>query len=220
MKTKILIILITLVVLCIGGFFVYDNFLASEDKEELEDSQAFPEQEHEQAPDVKSSLNIPLKRAEERITKKPFGIKISPDNSPISPERFSGYHTGVDYEIFDGEESIDLQVFAICSGKLLRKEKVSGYGGTVIQGCELEGQPVTVLYGHIQLNSVEQELGDYIFLGDPLALLGEASSNDTDGERKHLHLGIHKGTAINVRGYVQNESELKNWIDFETYHKN
>lgn len=156
----------------------------------------------------------PQESAEKRITKKPFGIKISPENSPISPERFSGYHTGIDYEIFENEQNIDVGVFAICSGKLLRKERISGYGGAVIQECELEGQPVTVLYGHIQLNSVEQEPGEYIFLGDSLALLGEAFSEDTDNERKHLHLGIHKGVIIDIRGYVQNESELENWISF------
>jgi len=156
----------------------------------------------------------PTGQTEKRITKKPFGIKISPENSPISPERFSGYHTGIDYEIFENEQNIDVEVFAICSGKLLRKERISGYGGVVIQECELEGQPATVLYGHIQLNSVEQELGEHIFLGDPLALLGEAFSKDTDNERKHLHLGIHKGVIIDIRGYVQNESELENWIDF------
>lgn len=156
----------------------------------------------------------PIGQAEKRIIKKPFGIKISPENSPISPERFSGYHTGIDYEIFENEQNIDVEIFAICSGKLLRKERISGYGGVVIQECELEGQPVTVLYGHIQLNSVEQELGEHIFLGDSLALLGEAFSKDTDNERKHLHLGIHKGVIIDIRGYVQNESELENWIDF------
>jgi hypothetical protein len=177
------------------------------------------EQEYQASEDVKS-LNIPLRQAEKRITKKPFGIKISPENSPISPERFSGYHTGIDYEIFENEQNIDVEVFAICSGKLLKKERVSGYGGALIQECELEGQPAIVLYGHIELNSVEQNPGDYVLLGDPLALLGEAFSRDTDGERKHLHIGIHKGTAMNVRGYVQNELELKNWIDFETYRKN
>lgn len=155
-----------------------------------------------------------LRQAEKRITKKPFGIKISPENSPIGPERFSGYHTGIDYEIFENEQNIDVEVFAICNGKLLRKEKVSGYGGVLIQGCEIMGQPVTVLYGHIQLSSIEQQVGDYIVEGDFLALLGEAFSKDTDGERKHLHLGIHKGATIDIRGYVQNESELENWIDF------
>ncbi|MBI5414392.1 hypothetical protein HZA38_02660 [Candidatus Peregrinibacteria bacterium] len=29
--------------------------------------------------------------------------------------------------------------------------------------------------------------------------------------------GIKKGTAINLRGYVQSESELSGWIDFEKY---
>lgn len=160
---------------------------------------------------------LPLERTRERVIKKPFGIKISPNNSPISPERFSGYHTGVDYEIFEDEQNANVEVFAICSGNLLKKEKISGYGGVLIQECNLENQPVTVIYGHIKISSVKQEVGEYISLGDRLALLGDAFSLDTDGERKHLHLGIHKGIAIDVRGYVQNQSELKNWIDFEEY---
>ena len=166
-----------------------------------------------------TELELPIKRARERVTKKPFGIKISLENSPISPERFSGYHTGIDYEIFEDEKNIDVQVFAICSGKLLRKEKVSGYGGLLVQECELNNQLVTVIYGHIKLSSMRQQTGDYVLLEEPLALLGEAFSNDTDGERKHLHLGIHRGAGIDIRGYVQNESELKNWIDFEEYRK-
>jgi hypothetical protein len=52
-----------------------------------------------------------------------------------------------------------------------------------------------------------------------LAVLGTGFSTETDGERKHLHLGIHKGTAINILGYVQNSSELNNWVDITKYLK-
>ncbi len=38
---------------------------------------------------------------------------------------------------------------------------------------------------------------------------------ETDGERKHLHLGIHKGTVVDLRGYVDSELDLKNWINPE-----
>lgn len=47
-------------------------------------------------------LNIPLTDAAARITKKPFGIFITPQNSPVQPERFSGFHTGTDFEILPG----------------------------------------------------------------------------------------------------------------------
>jgi murein DD-endopeptidase MepM/ murein hydrolase activator NlpD len=158
--------------------------------------------------------NLPVKRAQERITKKPFGIKVSPNNSPVTPERFSGYHTGVDYEIFPGEENSEIEVYAICNGKLIMAEKKSGYGGLLVQECNLKNQSFTIIYGHIQLSSVEQKIGDYLTKGEKLALLGAAFSPDTDNNRKHLHLGIHSGAVIDIRGYVQNQSELENWLDY------
>jgi hypothetical protein len=41
----------------------------------------------------------------EEITKKPFGIFINPETSPVQPERFRGYHTGVDVEVVDVDAS-------------------------------------------------------------------------------------------------------------------
>lgn len=164
-------------------------------------------------------VDIPLVRARERVTKKPFGIKISPENSPVQPERFLGYHTGVDYEIFSGEENTDIQVFAICSGNLAAKRTISGYGGVLVQECNLENQAVTIIYGHIKLASAKQKVGDYITKGETLAILGNGYSTETDGERKHLHLGIHKGSGIILFGYVQSQADLANWIDFEAHLK-
>ncbi|KKQ38871.1 MAG: Exopolysaccharide biosynthesis protein, sugar transferase domain protein [Candidatus Moranbacteria bacterium GW2011_GWC2_37_73] len=40
----------------------------------------------------------PLDNALSRITKKPFGIYVNPKNSPVNPERFTGYHSAVDLE--------------------------------------------------------------------------------------------------------------------------
>lgn len=156
----------------------------------------------------------PLFKVSQRITKKPFGIKISPTDSPVSPERFSGYHTGVDYEIFDDEKEKEVPVFAICGGKLLQKKNAGGYGGVVVQECLLDDAPVTVVYGHIALSSVIRTVGDYIDPGEQIAALGAGFSPDTDNERKHLHLGVHKGLQVDIRGYVESPSELQGWIDY------
>ena len=174
-----------------------------------------------QSPEINLSLPAspelqrgePIGNALNRVTKKPFGIYITPKNSPIVPEKFTGWHTGADFEIFPGEENKDIEIFAICSGKLLVKEFGRGYGGMLVQACDIDNQPVTVVYGHLKLASVKQMVGDNINIGNVLGILGEGFTSETDFERKHLHLGIHKGSAIDTRGYVASESELINWID-------
>lgn len=164
-------------------------------------------------------LMPPIDRWSERVTKKPFGIKISPDNSPVQPERFSGYHTGVDFETFPEEQDIDVPIYAVCAGPLLLKEQASGYGGLAVQACKLANQGITVIYGHLRLSSIAANVGQQLSVTEKLAVLGTGYSSETDGERKHLHLGIHKGKAINILGYVQNSSELRNWIDIALYLK-
>lgn len=164
--------------------------------------------------ELPSNLKEPITDFSKRITKKPFGIKVSPQNSPVSPERFSGFHNAVDFEILEGEENADVEVFAVCEGKLLQKQSAAGYGGVAVQSCGIDGQAVTVIYGHLRLNSITYQVGENIQAGEKLAVLGKGNSEETGGERKHLHLGIHKGADIDIRGYVQRESELGNWIDF------
>jgi len=161
----------------------------------------------------------PLSLALERVTKKPFGIKVSPGNSPVSPEKFSGYHTGVDFEILPGEENVDVSVSAVCSGPLVLRKYASGYGGVAVQKCNLENNIVTVIYGHLRFSSIGQSVGDEILSGDNIGVLGKGYSVETDGERKHLHLGIHRGSAVNLLGYVQSEKDLSNWIDAMKYLK-
>ena len=155
----------------------------------------------------------PLTRAAERVTKKYFGMYITPGNSPLSPERFTGYHTGTDFEIFPNELDIAVAVRAICDGVLKLKEYAGGYGGLAVEACELKGEPITVIYGHLKLLSISAENGDSLKTGDVIGILGADQSQETDYERKHLHLGIHKGTEINIRGYVATEAETENWLD-------
>jgi hypothetical protein len=161
----------------------------------------------------------PLSNPKERVTKKSFGIKIDPNTSPVQPERFSGYHTGVDFEILPGEEDTDVPVMAVCSGPLLQKMSVSGYGGVAVQACALDGAPVTVVYGHLRLPSIKAEVGDELKSGFQFAVLGKGNSPETDNERKHLHLGIHRGADINLLGYAQKDSDLKGWVDIMGYLK-
>lgn len=168
----------------------------------------------------RSNLNLetdtpdaPLNQAGKRVTKKPFGIYITPQNSPVQPEKFRGYHTGTDYEIFPGEESAEAPVRAVCDGKLKIKRFVSGYGGVAIQDCQIESENVTVLYGHLSLSSINYNTGNEIQETEVIGNLGDPAKGETNGERRHLHLGIHKGSAIDYRGYVNSQNELTNWID-------
>jgi murein DD-endopeptidase MepM/ murein hydrolase activator NlpD len=169
----------------------------------------------ESAPRVEKNTetSVPIDRASERVTKKPFGISIDPKTSPIQPEKFQGYHTGTDFETFPEEQSIDVSIKAVCPGTIIAKRHATGYGGVVVESCELVGQSVTVVYGHLALGSVSIKNGDKVEQGDVIGLLGAGYSADTDGERKHLHLGIHKGSAINILGYVADKQTLSDWID-------
>jgi murein DD-endopeptidase MepM/ murein hydrolase activator NlpD len=129
------------------------------------------------------------------------------------PERFTGYHTGLDFETTTAEQNTDVQINVICAGKLLQKGYASGYGGYAVQACTINNQAVTVIYGHLRESSIAPTVGQELKAGDHLAVLGTGYSTETDGERKHLHLGIHIGTSINILGYVPNKSQLSGWLD-------
>jgi hypothetical protein len=164
----------------------------------------------------KSSFVQPISNAEERITKKSFGTYVTPQNSPVQPERFSGWHTGIDYETFAEESEVDVSIFAICGGPVLSRQYTSGYGGVLVQSCLLNNDPITVIYGHLNLASIDKTVGQYLVPGEIIGALGKGYSEQTDNERKHLHLGVHKGSDINIRGYVQNQNQLNSWLDFQT----
>jgi len=155
----------------------------------------------------------PLVEISKREIKKTFGMYITPQNSPIQPERFTGYHTGVDFEILPEELNKDVLVYAICSGELKIKQFGSGYGDMVVQECELNEKPIIVVYGHLRLSSITNNIGDNIDIGDNIGLLGDDKSSETDYERKHLHISIYNDSKINTRGYISSQEELSNWID-------
>jgi hypothetical protein len=144
----------------------------------------------------------PVAEFRQRITKKSFGDYINPQNSPVLPERFEGFHTGVDVEYEDIKDEV--AVFAVCDGEVVLSRWVSGYGGTLILKC----QNNYYLYGHLNIDSIVKKTKT--LKGEQVAVLGEGKTQETDFERKHLHFSINKKSA-DLRGYVKDEKELNNW---------
>lgn len=155
----------------------------------------------------------PIADASRRVTKKPFGFFIQPGHSPVPNDRFSGYHVGVDFETFENEQETDVAISAICTGPLLLKKYATGYGGVAVQECTLENRTVSVTYGHLNLASIARDAGEKIAQGERIGSLGDGYSPQTDGVRKHLHLGVREASAADIRGYVKDESEISTWLD-------
>src|SRR3989344_2411595 len=160
-------------------------------------------------------LSQPIDHAVNRPTPLAFGIHVTPDaeENPIDPpERFSGYHVGLDYEVTEEELDADVPIYAICSGTVIYSGFAEGYGGLIVEECRMGRESVTVLHGHLLIESLPPKDTE-VQAGDTLSILAPAKSHDSDGNRKHLHLGIHRGEASDVRGYVQSEDELTEFID-------
>ncbi|MFH0776499.1 MAG: M23 family metallopeptidase [Patescibacteria group bacterium] len=159
-----------------------------------------------------TKLSYPIENFATGITKKPFGIYITPKTSPVQPERFTGYHTGVDIETTAAQKDADVWVYAIADGKVELKRRVNGYGGVLILSYVIDGQTYSALYGHLNLPG-NLQVGDTVKAKQALTTLGAGFSTATDGERKHLHFSLKPGLDLDLRGYVENESELSGWID-------
>lgn len=213
---KLEIIVATFIVLALVGLLAFSLWSKSGTNKPSQVTQPTEKkvQETPKSQTPQKTIAEPITNAKSRITKKPFGIYITPTNSPVQPEKFTGYHTGTDFETTQEEASKDISIYAICSGKIRTKEIVSGYGGVIVQDCTLENQPVTVLYGHLNIRQAQVlGVGAEVKSGERIGSLAPANSELSGGERKHLHLGAHKGTTIDYRGYVQNQSELSGWLD-------
>lgn len=149
---------------------------------------------------------FPVDNFFQRLTKKPFGIYVTPKNSPVQPEKFTGYHTGDDVEY--GDVTGEVRVYAIANGQVVHSGWVSGYGGFVA----IQHTTFISVYGHLNPSSLIAD-GTIVKKGQQIGILGDAYSPQTDGERKHLHFGIVIGHKLDLRGYVQTPSELPLWLD-------
>jgi murein DD-endopeptidase MepM/ murein hydrolase activator NlpD len=153
----------------------------------------------------------PIAEFKSRITKKTFGTKVSPDNSPVQPEKFSGYHTGVDVEYTD-KSGEDILVRAVADGTVVTSRTASGYGGVIAIQHTLNDKKIVAVYGHLDPQSLVKN-GSTVKAGEKIGILGEGGTTETDGERKHLHLSFVKGTSVNITGYVQSQAELSGWYN-------
>jgi murein DD-endopeptidase MepM/ murein hydrolase activator NlpD len=162
----------------------------------------------------RNSLTEPVEKFKQRVTKKPFGLYVSPTNSPISPEKFTGFHTGADSEYQDITGNVP--VYAIADCVVVLSKTASGYGGVFVVKFIFDNHPYTAIYGHIRPTSLPK-VGQTFTRGEEIALLGTGYSKETDGERRHLHLGIMPGSSPNIKGYVQHKTDLKNWLDPMTF---
>ncbi|HYC79666.1 MAG TPA: M23 family metallopeptidase [Candidatus Binatia bacterium] len=176
--------------------------------ETLDQSQGQPD-------DINNLFLAPIDDYPSRVTKKTFGTYVEPGNSPVFPEKFTGFHSAIDLETFENEQNTEVEFTAICDGELALKRMAQGYGGVVAQYCTLKGEPVTVIYGHVTLSSIPFNVGDQIEKGQRIGILGEVGV-DTDNERKHLHLGIRKGHGAVILGYVPRQASLSDYIDPRT----
>ncbi len=161
---------------------------------------------------VSTPLHVePIDQFKQRITKKFFGTYVTPQSSPVQPERFTGYHTGVDVEY--GDVTSDVPVRVIADGVVQRSGWVSGYGGMVAISHTVNGKRLFSLYGHLRPSSLPS-VGAHVTQGQQIGVLGTAYSNETDGERRHLHFAIITSSTLTVKGYVANKSDLStSWID-------
>ena len=70
-----------------------------------------------------------------------------------------------------------------------------------------------MIYGRLRLSSVSVAVGKNLVAGQQFAVLGSGNTTETDGERTHLHLGMHRGSAIDIRGYGATKADLSGWLD-------
>lgn len=162
-----------------------------------------------------STWQYPLEKTLQREQYKKFAQYIDSafyeNTQNLYPSKFTGFHAGVDLEIFPEELNQLVPLSAISRGEIIYYGNVQGYGGLILQKLE---NGYTVLYGHLKLNQNLTKVGDTVKTGDAIAYLGDAASSETEGERKHLHLGLYRGTDNYFKGYEINKTALlEKWID-------
>jgi murein DD-endopeptidase MepM/ murein hydrolase activator NlpD len=165
-------------------------------------------------------LIYPISNFSSRATENLFGSYFAPGGSS-NPDRkvcknatyYSGYHTAIDLETTADETNSSVPVLAIASGIVRQAGSVSGYGGLIVIEYDLSGSKYTAYYGHVDISTVSLKKDQKVNIGDKLGELGAACSSSNGDVRKHLHFGLHKGTAIDVCGYVPNQNELSAWVD-------
>ncbi len=213
-------VILIIVIILTACFVVYEESIPDEGLQILNFNQNIQSDTTINSPEPSTNNNSneieklyiyePIDEFQTRITKKPFGIYITPKNSPVQPEKFTGYHTGVDVEYEDVPG--DVEVRAVADGQVVFSGTVNGYGRVVVIQHKLRDEDSLALYGHLAPDSLVAK-GQIVTGNEKIGILGNGYTAETSGERKHLHFGIVRGTTINFAGYVNTESQLKEWYN-------
>lgn len=157
----------------------------------------------------------PISNYADRLTKRVYGEKttLADASKFICGARFAGYHNGDDLETTEAEKDAEVPIYAIADGTVKQVSRVGGYGGLIIIQHQLADQTVTADYGHVSLDKTTIKASDTVKAGQQISILGDACSTETDGERKHLHFGLHKGSTVDVKGYVKTQADLSEWLN-------
>jgi murein DD-endopeptidase MepM/ murein hydrolase activator NlpD len=169
---------------------------------------------------VSATWFLPMDDYYKRQTVKGFGENIDENfykgkESLFPYNRFYGFHTAIDLEVFPDEIEKKVPVYAVSSGMITYIGTLSGYGGVILE--KLDDESTTVLYGHVKIKDVPFQTGDRVGVyQDPVILtyLGDQFSPETSKERKHLHIGIYRGTDLYFTGHERTRAQLdKKWYD-------
>lgn len=115
----------------------------------------------------------------------PYGVPISDGyGERLAPCRYcSSFHNGVDFTPGSGTP-----IYSIAAGTVVFTEvSKSGFGNQVKIEHQIDGQTVTSMYAHMQMNSSPLQVGQVIEVGEFVGLVG--STGVATGA--HLHLEIH-----------------------------
>lgn len=212
MVNKLLLLLFIFAVTLTGWFYFYINRTQFPQSAQIVNAlQNDPSTQIDLSPISSSNLIEPVYEFKERITKKPFGIFITPNTSPVQPDHFTGYHTGVDAEFGDIVE--DVPVRAIADGTVVVSTWATGYGGVVVLKHTINNASLFAVYGHLDPARFLSPGTIQVKVGDQIGILGNDHSQETDGVRKHLHFSLYTGEKIDFRGYVETKEELASWLN-------
>ena len=154
---------------------------------------------------------LPMDSYRDMRIERAFGEYFSVNAIPES--HFSGYHVGDDIEVAPEHLDDAIKIRAIADGVVKVKQIVGGYGGFVRIEHTVDGRTIQAIYGHVDINTMTEKVGDSIAKGKEFIELGDNMSAETNGFRKHLHFGLYEGSAARVNGYAASAGELTSWLN-------
>lgn len=116
----------------------------------------------------------------------PFGPRVAPCDG------CSSVHEGVDFDAGNGAV-----IHAIAAGVVVETNS-PGYAALGVHVAiehVIDGQVVVSAYGHMQTGSMPLHVGDTVYAGQPIGLVG--STGESTGPHLHLEIRLGGSTPIN-----------------------